>query len=289
MPNATETLGLIGAGLLGSALAERFLAAGFAVTGYDPVPECRRRLSALGAEAAESVAAVAAADRIILCLPNSGVVASVLDELAPSLKPASLIIDTTTGDPQSSAEFGRNLASRAIGFVDAAVGGSSATVRRGDAIVMAGGADADFGRSEQILRTFALRVFHVGPCGSGACMKLVNNLVLGLNRAVLAEGLAFAKRSGLDPALALEVLQAGPAWSRAMEDKGQKMLNAEFSAQARLAQHLKDVRLILEAARNSRARVPLSTLHCRLLEEAVDRGLGEADNSAIFQVFEESE
>jgi 2-hydroxy-3-oxopropionate reductase len=78
-------------------------------------------------------------------------------------------------------------------------------------------------------------------------MKLVVNLVLGLNRAVLAEGLAFSRACGFDPNDALRILAAGPAYSRAMDMKGRKMLDEEFSPQARLSQHLKDVRLILAA------------------------------------------
>ena len=80
-----------------------------------------------------------------------------------------------------------------------------------------------------LILAIARQVFHVGPCGSGRRMKLVVNLVLGLHRAVLAEGLAFAASSGLDPAAALEALRGGPAWSRVMDTKGPKMLQRDFT------------------------------------------------------------
>jgi 3-hydroxyisobutyrate dehydrogenase-like beta-hydroxyacid dehydrogenase len=116
-------------------------------------------------------------------------------------------------------------------------------------------------------------------------MKLTTNLALGLHRAVLAEALAFAEAQGLDPALALAVLRESSSYSRAMDLKGRKMLERDFTPQARLSQHLKDVRLMLEAGAETGARLPLSELHRQLLEQAEAAGLGALDNSAIIEVF----
>jgi 3-hydroxyisobutyrate dehydrogenase-like beta-hydroxyacid dehydrogenase len=115
-------------------------------------------------------------------------------------------------------------------------------------------------------------------------MKLVTNLVLGLNRAVLAEGLVFAEAAGLDMENALEVLLNSPAYSRTMEAKGPKMVHGEFSPQARLSQHIKDVRLMLEEAVRGGVSLPISAVHLELLEHAEAAGLGELDNSAIIRV-----
>jgi 3-hydroxyisobutyrate dehydrogenase-like beta-hydroxyacid dehydrogenase len=117
-------------------------------------------------------------------------------------------------------------------------------------------------------------------------MKLVVNLVLGLNRAVLAEGLAFARASAFDPALALEVLKSGVAYSRVMDAKGRKMIEGDFAPEARLSQHHKDVRLILEAAVRTGAMLPLTQLHDFLLGQIEDRGLGNLDNSAIIRAYD---
>lgn len=113
-------------------------------------------------------------------------------------------------------------------------------------------------------------------------MKLVSNLVLGLNRAALAEALVFAQGIGIKPAAALDVLRGSMAYSRVMDVKGQKMLNEDFAVQARLSQHLKDVRLILDNG----VQLPLSEVHCRLLEQAEAMGWGELDNSAIIKVIQ---
>jgi 3-hydroxyisobutyrate dehydrogenase-like beta-hydroxyacid dehydrogenase len=113
-----------------------------------------------------------------------------------------------------------------------------------------------------------------------------DNLVLGLNRAALAEGLTFARSLGLDPGLTLAVLREGAAYSRAMDAKGPKMIAGDFTPQARLSQHLKDVRLILAEARRAGAATPLSDVHRALLEAAEAAGYGEADNSAVIRAYE---
>jgi 3-hydroxyisobutyrate dehydrogenase-like beta-hydroxyacid dehydrogenase len=153
-------------------------------------------------------------------------------------------------------------------------------------VVTAGGTGAAVRKAEPLFRLFAKEWHHVGPAGSGARTKLVVNLVLGLNRAVLAEGLAFARRCGLDPAAVLNVLRSGGAYSRVMDTKGQRMLDGNFTPDARLAQHWKDVRLILAEARRAGATTPLSELHERLLAELVAQGNGELDNSSVIRAFE---
>jgi 3-hydroxyisobutyrate dehydrogenase-like beta-hydroxyacid dehydrogenase len=115
-------------------------------------------------------------------------------------------------------------------------------------------------------------------------MKLVVNLVLGLNRAALAEGLAFARACGLDLAETLRVLQAGAAYSRCMDSKGIRMIEQSFTPpQARLSQHLKDVRLILAEASRVGQQLPLSAIHRELLAQVESAGWGEADNAAIIK------
>jgi len=128
------------------------------------------------------------------------------------------------------------------------------------------------------------KTFHVGPCGSAAKMKLISNLVLGLNRAALAEGLAFAEAIGVAPAAALEVMAGSMAYSRAMDTKGRKMVERDFTAQARLSQHLKDVRMMLRAAGAAGVTLPLADTHRRLMEQAEAAGLGDLDDCAIIEI-----
>lgn len=282
----TRSVGLIGVGLVGTALAERFLAAGWRVTGFDIQPERRDALRDLGGDAAPTIDEVfATADTVVLSLPTSAIAAAVIGGVTAPLA-GKVIIDTTTGEPEEMVALGQQLAERGANYLDATISGSSTQIRSREVIVTVGGDAATVANCDAVLRAFAARVFHVGGLGAGARMKLVVNLVLGLNRAVLAEGLCFAERTGVDPRLALEVLRAGPAYSRVMDTKGTKMLAGDFTPQARLSQHLKDVRLILLTGAAAGAVLPLSSLHAELLAALVAAGDGDLDNSAIFRAFD---
>ena len=278
-------VGIIGLGLVGGALAERLIAARFEVCGFDIDSSKTAALIEMGGVPQRSALDVArSCQRLILSLPTSDIAAQVLEDIGGELA-GKLVLDTTTGEPQTMARLGERLATLGADYVDATIAGSSAQVRRGEVVVMLGGSEQAVQRAGDLLETFAARWFYLGAIGSGARMKLVVNLVLGLHRAVLAEGLAFAKASGIEPAKALEILQAGPAFSRVMETKGPKMLAGDFSPEARLAQHHKDVKLILAAAQQADAKVPLTQLHELLLAALVAAGCGELDNSAIVRAF----
>jgi 3-hydroxyisobutyrate dehydrogenase-like beta-hydroxyacid dehydrogenase len=281
----TRTIGVIGLGLLGRALAERLRAAGWAVYGYDLDPRRREELVRIGGTALDSGRAVTlACGRIVLSLPTSDVVRAVVAEMG-ELRPGLCIIDTTTGEPDETAALGAALHERGVSYLDATVVGSSAEARLGNVVVLAGGKREEAEACEDVFAAFAREWQYIGPWGSGARMKLVVNLVLGLNRAALAEGLTFAERLGLDPATALAALKAGAAYSRVMDTKGEKMVRGDFTTQARLSQHLKDVRLILAAGERNWATLPLSEVHRQLLERAEAAGYGDADNSAIIRAF----
>lgn len=287
MSDLRETIGLVGVGLLGTALAERLLRAGFDVLGFDLDVQRLEHLQSLGGKAAASLDQVPGRTRrIVLSLPHDGVAGEVIEAMRPMLAEGAIIIDTTTGHPGAMQTLAERLAGQGYEYLDATVAGSSQQARDGNAMLLVGGRKAAFAACRDLLSALAGDVRHVGPPGSGARMKLVVNLALGLNRAVLAETLAFARRMGVDPRQALDILRAGPAYSRVMDTKGEKMLEGDFAPQARLAQHLKDVRLILQAGNDCNASLPLSTLHRQLLELLVEQGFADADNSAILRAFE---
>ncbi len=281
-----DTVGVVGLGLMGGALAGRFLGAGLRVVGFDLCDDCRRRLAAAGGSVTPSVRDVFEAARtVVLSLPDSTAVAAVLAEAGDALAGAT-VIDTTTGDPDATAAAGKRLQAAGAEYLDATLTGSSREAAAGELVVTAGGRAEAFAAGEVLFRLFARRWVHVGPWGSGARAKLAVNLVLGLNRAVLAEGLGFARACGLDPAALLDVLRAGAAYSRVMDTKGPKMLAGDFAPEARLAQHLKDVRLILAQGAATGATLPLSELHERLLTQLARDGFGECDNSSVIRAFD---
>ncbi|MGZ0164667.1 MAG: NAD(P)-dependent oxidoreductase [Planctomycetales bacterium] len=284
-----KSIGLVGLGLLGSALADRLLSKGWSVSGFDVDAERCDALSSSGGVALTGLSDVAAFDVILLSLPTSPVVAEVVSSIKGELRAGQTIVDTTTGNPADVESVADVLAQIGVDYLDATIGGSSQQAREGDAIVMCGGPIDAFDRCRGLFDDLAKRAFHLGPAGSGSRMKLAVNLVLGLNRAVLAEGLAYAESLGLDTAETLDVLKAGPAASAIMTTKGQKMLDRDFEPQARLAQHLKDVLVILETGSATGARLPMSGVHRTLLEGLVNAGMGDLDNSAVFEAFRPAE
>lgn len=280
----TKSVGLIGLGLMGTAIAERLLEAGYTVWVYNRTREKSEPLIALGARWSDNPLAVC--DRVIISLYTTDTVEEVLARLADGLRPGQILIDTTTGQPEQTARLGARLAARGVQYLDAPISGSSQQTRRGEVTAIVGGPPEALEACRDLFDCCTQKTIHAGPCGSGARMKLVSNLVLGLNRAALAEGLVFAGALGLDAGAALEVLTNSMAYSRIMDTKGRKMVEGDFRTQARLSQHLKDIRLILESAAAAGQSLPLTEVHRRLLEIAEAAGYGDADNSAVIRAFD---
>jgi 3-hydroxyisobutyrate dehydrogenase-like beta-hydroxyacid dehydrogenase len=254
--------------------------------GFDPDHAAAERLRALGGVVLNSAEDVArSCRRLVWSLPGPVQVRETVAALNQALEPETIILDTTTGHPDDVCRHAAEFAKRDIAYLDCEIGGSSGQARAGDAIVICGGEAKAFAACHDVLDAISSRVFHTGQAGTGTRMKLALNIAIGLHRAVLAETLAFAEKNGIDAALALEILKSGPAYSRAMDVKGARMLAGDFTPEARLAQHLKDVRLILGTGRTAGARLPLSELHEKLLDEAVERGLGSSDNSAVIELY----
>lgn len=282
-----DNIGLIGLGLVGSAMAERLKADRFDVVGFDIEKAKCEQLEQLGGQAVNSPAQVAEqAGRIILSLPDTDAVLHVVEGpggILEAKKVPSYIIDTTTGEPDKTTELAKRLAGRDVYFLDAPFSGSSQQVRDKEVVFMVGGEKAAFEKCMDIFHALGAKIFYLGASGNGSRAKLAGNLVLGLNRLALAEGLVFAAGLGLEPWAFLELLKVTPAYSAAMDVKGKKMLEGDFTPQARLRQHHKDVSIILKYAENSGQELPLSKTHLEILEKAIAAGDGELDNSAVIR------
>jgi 3-hydroxyisobutyrate dehydrogenase-like beta-hydroxyacid dehydrogenase len=279
-----KNVGIVGLGLLGSALAERLLDAGYRILGHDLRLECRQKLDAIGGVSCDSATDVfASSEIVILSLPTSGIVGELL---ARTPIPANrVIVDTTTGNPEDAADHVAALRSVDGEYIEANVAGSSVQAARGQAVIFLGSDVEPRADVVAVLEALSTRRFSVGPVGAASRFKLVHNLLLGLHRAVLAEGLNFAQAMGFDQGKTLEILQATPAASAVMPTKGPKMVDGDFSPQATLSQHLKDVGLIVELAEKYGVEAPLSEQHRLLLEQAESLGWGRHDNSAVIQAY----
>ena len=270
----SDTIGILGLGLIGSAVAARLNAADYKIVGFDPaVPKMQGVTSVCSPNEVFS-----RSEFVILCLPDGNYVQAVIDEVQSIIHERHLIINTTTGDANKPHAQ----------MIEATIGGSSALLRDGAAPLFLGGYKAQILCAQPILDILSSRSFHLGDFGAGAKFKLIHNMAIGLNRAVVAETLCFAEALGFDLNQSLDILLQSPASSTAMAAKGQRMIEAEYQPpQARLAQHLKDVRLILAAAEESSIKVPLTQLHKELLSLAELRGFGNADNAAIIEAYRE--
>ncbi|MCF6287496.1 MAG: NAD(P)-dependent oxidoreductase, partial [Candidatus Hydrogenedentes bacterium] len=225
---------------------------------------------------------------ILLSLPTSEIRQELLfgaDGLAKKLAEGTLLLDTTTGRAEDLEEDAERLAEAQIDLVDVCVLGSSTQVERGEAVLLVGDSAAGASGYDSLLECFSRKIFYLGTAGDGCRMKLVANQVIGLHRLVLAEALGMAEKAGLDLGKTLEVLQSGPAASQVMATKGRKMIDRDFTPQARLAQHAKDVGLILEMAESVGAEVPVSLLHRDVLQDLIDAGYGGEDNAAVIWAF----
>lgn len=286
MDKDNKTVGMIGLGLMGTALTERLLEAGYSVWVHNRTRQKAEPLLARGARWADNP--LKTCDRVLISLYTTDTVEEMLEQLADGLRPGQILIDTTTGAPEQTARLGARLAARGVQYLDAPISGSSEQTRRGEVTTIVGGDRATCAACRDLFDCFSRQTIYAGPCGSGARMKLVSNLVLGLNRAALAEGLVFAQSLDLDAEATLQVLINTMAYSRIMDTKGRKMIEGDFRTQARLSQHLKDICLILAAAAAAGQTLPLSETHRRLLEAAEAAGFGDADNSAIIRAFASS-
>ena len=282
-----DRVGLIGVGLAGFALARNLLSRGFQVLGYDISQKQRSLLLHAGGAVAEDPRSVAGeCSRVLLSLPDSDVVRDVIHGkrgiLAARVLPR-FVIDTTTGDPEATVEFAAVLSAHGIAMLDATISGSSRQVTDREAILMVGGPAEAYETCRDLLDAVAERHFNMGPIGSGSRAKLASNLILGLNRLVLAEGLVFAEGLGLDLESFLPVLKSSPAYSRAMDVKGEKMIRGDFTPQSRVRQHYKDLVLILRSAERMKQDLPLTRVHKSILERAMNAGDAELDSCVVIR------
>ncbi|HNR31532.1 MAG TPA: NAD(P)-dependent oxidoreductase [Candidatus Hydrogenedentes bacterium] len=282
-------VGIVGLGLVGKAMAARLLAAGHAVCGCDIALQACQAAATLGVRVLpEARDVAAAASTLFLCLMTSEDRRALLwgrQAMAQALQEGALLLDITTARPEDIEVDHARLAQQGARLIDVCLSGSSEVISRGEALALVGDREADASYRE-LLAAFTKAQYFFDLPGQGNRMKLIVNMVFGLNRLVLAEALGVAAKAGFDLATVLDVLKAGETYSVAMDTKGPKMIARRYDPPvARLAQHAKDVRLILEFARTIGARAPVSELHARLLQEVVDRGAGECDNAAIFEAY----
>ena len=286
----SKRIAVVGVGLMGSSLARHLMAAGYPVIVHDLDPAKVEALVKLGAGRARAADQIAAeADVIMLSLPNSHVVNDVLTnslKLLATGRKGLIVVDTSTPDPDMSAQMAARLRERGIDMLDGTISGTSEMFAEKDAIFMVGGAEAAFKECEPIFLAASKEAFYMGANGAGANTKLVVNLVLSLNRMALAEGLTLAAKAGLDQAQALTVLKKSAAASRAMDQKGDRMVRRNFLKPAStLSTSYKDSRLILALGAKLDCPLPLMSLYVQALASEVAKGKTSLDPATIIDFY----
>ncbi len=272
---------------MGEVYAQRLIDARIAVTGFDIDPARRARLNEIGGKAADSIAALAKPARcIIIAVFSTDQVADVIENhLLPALgdKSNKIVLVMSTCDPDQVVALADRVMPRGICYLDVPVSGTSDQVRRGDGVALIGGDPKIAEEVSDIMDALFARCFQVGRIGDGGRAKLAVNLILGLNRLALAEGLVFAERLGLDPAAFLDVARGSASYSQVMETKGPKMVRGDFSPEGRAKQTLKDVHLMLDQAASVGQKLAMLELHADVLEACVRAGEADMDNSVIIK------
>lgn len=278
-------VGIIGLGLMGTALAGRLIDAKVPLTGFDIEGVRRENLAARGGMAATSVRELAGRSRTIVIAVYSGDQAEALfGDIENGTGPARpIVICTTTCAPDEMVRLSQRAANAGIPFVEAPISGTSAELRDGTATALVAG---DAGAVELVgtlLDILCPRRMRVGTVGDASRTKLAVNLILQCNRAALAEGIAFAEHLGLDGRAFLAAARELAAYSRVMDTKGEKMLARDFRAQSHISQTLKDAELILAEAGRRGLHLPVTTAQAELLRAAIAIEGPDSDSAAVIE------
>jgi 3-hydroxyisobutyrate dehydrogenase-like beta-hydroxyacid dehydrogenase len=281
---AVRSIGILGLGLLGSALAHRLIGAGFDPKGYD-IDAAKIAAFAEAGGGAASLDEVAHCDVVLLAVFDTTQVEDVVtNALLRAVTPGTpkIVLCASTCDPDRIAALIANVAPR-LSMIEAPVSGSSKQVHDGDGVGLIGGARDTVDSVADIIDALYPKWFYMGAAGNGGRAKLAINHMLGLNRLVLAQGLVFAERLGLDPKNLLDVARQSAAYSQVMDIKGPKMVSGDYAPQGFIHQSLKDFKLILEQAASRGQEMPLAALNAAVLDACVKHGEAERDNSAVIE------
>src|SRR6266566_2945951 len=271
-----KRIGIIGVGLLGSAVASRLLKGGFEVAAYDTRPERIKALQAQGLIAAASIAEAAAeADAVFTILPSL--------ESAPQ---NCTVIQMSTISPDLARRLAKAVAAKRLGFLDTPMSGTSAMVERGDCAIFVAGDRSRADACQPIFDAIAKKTHYVGDAGKASLAKLATNLLVALNTAALAEALVLGAKGGLAPQALLDILKDSAGASKMVDVRGPLMVDHRFEPQMKVELFLKDFRLMLEEGQRLGVALPLTSLAQQLCTATVAAGRGGEDLAVLITTFE---
>jgi 3-hydroxyisobutyrate dehydrogenase-like beta-hydroxyacid dehydrogenase len=288
-PDTKKTVGLLGIGLVGKAVARLLLDAGYSVVGYAPSVASRDALKQLGGRPVESVAEVGrTCGLVVLAVYNTSQVEEVVEgaggllSVAPPAGESRVVINLSTCEPDRIMALDGRVRGR-TSFVEMPISGTSMQIAKAEGVGLIGGDPDEIAAVDPILAAVCPRRYRLGSVGAGAKAKLAVNLILGLNRAAMAEGIAFAEKLGLEPRAFLDVARNSAAYSQVMDVKGKKMVERDYSPLSKVGQTLKDFTIMRNYARDAGQLLPFAEVYIDMMEGCIRAGEIDWDNAALIE------
>lgn len=284
-----ETVGFVGLGNMGKGMARNLLGADFPLLVCDLRSEPVDELRSQGARAANITEIGRQCNRIILILPDTAAVDSVLfgkRGLASALAPGQTVIDCGTTHPDFTRRAAETLARNGIHFLDAPVTGMQARAEDGTLTIMAGGNEDAFQRALPLLRAMGRTIVYMGRSGNGQLAKILNNVLFNISCAAMAEVLPLAARIGLEPEKLINVVSAGSGQSFGFDAFAPLVLRRNFEPGFPMEKARKDIDAILEILEREGVHLPVISAMAHTYRKALDRGLGHLNKGAMVRVWE---
>lgn len=282
------SVGMIGLGIMGSAMASSLLDAGFRVIGYDVMPARRKALSEAGGKAVLTAAHVARrADIVITSLPSAAALETVVSVVAASRIKGLIVIETSTLPLEAKQSACTLLSRNGVTLLDCPLSGTGAQARRKDLVVYASGSRAACRRCEAIFHGFARAHYYLGAFGAGSKMKYIANHLVAIHNVAAGEAMTLARKAGLDPAQVLRVIDDGAGSSRMFQLRGPMMAAQEYSnATMRVDLWQKDMRIIADFASRLSCPMPLFSSCVPIYDAAMALGYAKQDTASVCAVLE---
>lgn len=286
-----DKIGFIGLGIMGRPMAKNLIKAGYAVVVCDVNQQAVEELRACGAESAATPAETAekAGTFIVTMLPNSPQVREVTageNGLLKGIRAGQIVVDMSSISPIASRELDALLREKGAEMLDAPVSGGQEKAEQGTLAIMVGGSAAAFEKACPILEKMGATVTLVGESGAGQITKLVNQMIVGINISAVAEGMAFAKKAGVEPRRVFEAIRKGLAGSQCLEDKAPRMFEGRYDPGFRINLHIKDLWNVLETSRAVSCSVPLSGQVIEMMIALANEGHETKDHGSLGLYYE---
>jgi 2-hydroxy-3-oxopropionate reductase len=282
-------IGFIGLGVMGRPMAGHLIAGGHELFVHRVKPVSQHLVDA-GAKAVDSASeAAAAADVVILMVPDTPDVEAVLfgpGGVAEGVRPGALVIDMSSISPVATKTFAARLGEQGVDYLDAPVSGGEVGAKNAALTIMVGGSEAAFERALPLFELMGKNITRVGGVGDGQTAKVANQIIVGLTIEAVAEAMLFARQAGADPAKVREALMGGFASSRILELHGERMVKRTFDPGFRIRLHRKDLALALDAAKALEVSLPNTAATAQLMNAALALGDGDKDHSALIRTLE---